>query len=69
MLLRLLCFASHSGHCPVVTKVDNEGVAHDVVSDPELRYRQRYVDLIVNPQVKNCIYATCQDHQLHAQLL
>jgi lysyl-tRNA synthetase class 2 len=36
-----------------VTKVDSEGKAHDVVSDPELRYRQRYVDLIVNPTVKN----------------
>src|SRR5580704_3719131 len=36
-----------------VVKVDSEGKAHDVVSDPELRYRQRYVDLIVNPQVKN----------------
>ncbi len=36
-----------------VVKVDSEGIAHDVVSDPELRYRQRYVDLIVNPNVKN----------------
>ncbi len=36
-----------------VVKVDSEGKAHDVVSDPELRYRQRYVDLIVNPAVKN----------------
>ena len=36
-----------------VVKVDSDGIAHDVVSDPELRYRQRYVDLIVNPQVKN----------------
>ncbi len=27
-------------------------VRHDAFADPEMRYRQRYVDLIVNPQVK-----------------
>ena len=36
---------------PIVKEVD--GVVHDAVSDPEFRYRQRYVDLIVNPQVKD----------------
>lgn len=36
-----------------VVKVDEEGKVHDAVKDPELRYRQRYVDLIVNPQVKD----------------
>ena len=34
-------------------KVDSEGKVHDEFNDPELRYRQRYVDLIVNPQVKD----------------
>ncbi len=34
-------------------KVDTEGKVHDEFNDPELRYRQRYVDLIVNPQVKD----------------
>lgn len=34
-------------------KVDAEGNEHDAFNDPELRYRQRYVDLIVNPQVKD----------------
>ncbi len=33
-------------------KVDAEGNTFDAFNDPELRYRQRYVDLIVNPQVK-----------------
>ncbi|UGU14813.1 lysine--tRNA ligase [Sinomicrobium kalidii] len=33
-------------------KVDNEGKTYDEFNDPELRYRQRYVDLVVNPQVK-----------------
>ena len=33
-------------------KQDAEGNIHDEFNDPELRYRQRYVDLIVNPHVK-----------------
>ncbi len=33
-------------------KVDAEGNVHDEFNDPELRYRQRYADLVVNPQVK-----------------
>ncbi|MGP8215099.1 MAG: lysine--tRNA ligase [Bacteroidia bacterium] len=36
-----------------VVKIDSEGKAHDEVTDPELRYRQRYVDLIINPEVRN----------------
>lgn len=35
-----------------IVKTDSEGKTHDAFSDPELRYRQRYVDLVVNPQVK-----------------
>ena len=34
-------------------KVDAEGNTYDAFTDPEQRYRQRYVDLIVNPQVKD----------------
>ena len=34
-------------------KTDADGNIYDEFNDPELRYRQRYVDLIVNPQVKN----------------
>lgn len=33
-------------------KVDADGNIFDGFTDPELRYRQRYVDLTVNPQVK-----------------
>ena len=36
---------------PIVKYKD--GVAYDKFDDPELRYRQRYVDLIVNDGVKN----------------
>jgi len=35
---------------PVVR--EKEGETFDAVTDPEFRYRQRYADLIVNPQVK-----------------
>ncbi|MCY4160800.1 MAG: lysine--tRNA ligase [Flavobacteriaceae bacterium] len=34
-------------------KTDSEGNIYDSFEDPELRYRQRYVDLIVNPKVKD----------------
>lgn len=34
-------------------KVDEEGKVYDKFSDPELRYRMRYVDLVVNPEVKD----------------
>ncbi len=34
-------------------RTDAEGVVHDAFTDPELRYRQRYVDLVVNPEVKD----------------
>jgi len=33
-------------------KTDEEGNVFDAFTDPELRYRMRYVDLVVNPQVK-----------------
>ena len=36
---------------PVVKEA--EGQTFDAFSDPEMRYRQRYVDLIVNPSVKD----------------
>ena len=34
-------------------KVDADGTVHDAFTDPEKRYRQRYVDLVVNPEVKD----------------
>ena len=36
---------------PIVKEKDGE--VFDAFSDPELKYRQRYVDLIVNPQVRD----------------
>jgi len=34
-------------------KLDADGTVHDAFTDPEKRYRQRYLDLVVNPQVKD----------------
>ncbi|MEW6469633.1 MAG: lysine--tRNA ligase [Bacteroidota bacterium] len=48
--LKLLCKTLKP--LPIV-KLDAEGKAHDEVTDPEFRYRQRYADLVVNPQVKD----------------
>ncbi len=36
-----------------IVKRDEQGNAFDEVTDPEFRYRQRYVDLIINPHVKD----------------
>ncbi len=36
---------------PVVKEKD--GIFYDAVTDPEMRYRQRYVDLIVNPHIRD----------------
>ena len=35
-----------------VVKEEKDGTIHDAFTDPEKRYRQRYVDLIVNPHVR-----------------
>ncbi|MCF0176043.1 MAG: lysine--tRNA ligase [Bacteroidales bacterium] len=43
---------------PIVKEQD--GKVFDSFSDPELRYRQRYVDLIVNPQVKDTFIKRAQ---------
>ena len=40
---------------PIVKETtDDSGnkITHDAFSDPEMRYRQRYVDLVVNPEVR-----------------
>ena len=36
-----------------VVKRDESGQVFDAVTDPEFRYRQRYADLIINPEVKD----------------
>ncbi len=36
-----------------VVKRDEQGNVYDAVTDPEFKYRQRYADLIINPEVKD----------------
>ena len=50
---RELVLLSKSLRVLPIVKTDADGTVHDGFADPELRYRQRYVDLIVNPQVKD----------------
>lgn len=45
----LLCKSLHP--LPIVKEKD--GTVYDAYSDPEQRYRQRYIDLIVNPHVRD----------------
>jgi len=37
---------------PLPLPKEKDGIVHDAFTDPEQRYRQRYADLVVNPQVK-----------------
>jgi lysyl-tRNA synthetase class 2 len=51
--VRQLSFLSKSLRPLPVVKRDKEGNIYDAFTDPELRYRQRYVDLTVNPEVRD----------------
>jgi lysyl-tRNA synthetase class 2 len=46
--LKLLCKSLR----PLPIVKEKEGEKYDAVTDPEFRYRQRYVDLIINPSVR-----------------
>lgn len=45
-------FLSKSIRTLPIVKTDKEGNVHDGFTNPELRYRQRYVDLTVNPEFR-----------------
>jgi lysyl-tRNA synthetase class 2 len=47
--IKLLCKSLRV--LPIVKEKD--GTVYDAFADPELRYRQRYVDLVVNPQTRD----------------
>jgi lysyl-tRNA synthetase class 2 len=51
--VRELTFLSKSLRPLPIVKRDKEGNVYDAFNDPELRYRQRYVDLTVNPQYRD----------------
>ncbi|MEL6867859.1 MAG: lysine--tRNA ligase, partial [Bacteroidota bacterium] len=50
--VRQLVFLGKSLRTLPIVKRDKAGNIYDAFTDPELRYRQRYVDLTVNPHVK-----------------
>jgi len=45
----ILCKSIH----PLPIVKEKEGILYDAVTDQDMRYRQRYIDLIVNPQVRD----------------
>ena len=47
-----------------VVKVDAEGVTHDAFTDPELRYRRRYLDLIVNAKNRDIFVKRTKMYQV-----
>lgn len=52
IMVKKLCLLSKTLRPLPLPKTDTNGNIYDAFSDPELRYRMRYVDLVVNPQVK-----------------
>ena len=57
IMVRELVVLSKSLRPLPAVKVDEDGKVHDAFNDPELRYRMRYVDLVVNPDVKRTFEA------------
>lgn len=51
---------------PVVKEKD--GKTYDAVTDPEFRYRQRYVDLVINPEVREVFRKRTQIYNSLRQL-
>lgn len=51
---QLVLLAKSLKPLPMVKEVEEQGIkrTYDAFTDPELRYRQRYIDLIVNPHVR-----------------
>ena len=50
---------------PIVKEKD--GVMYDAVTDPEMRYRHRYVDLIINPHVRDVFRKRTHDNTVYAR--
>lgn len=53
VLVKQFCLLSKALRPLPLPKKDSEGNVYDEFNDPEQRYRQRYVDLAVNPAVKD----------------
>ncbi|HQQ93027.1 MAG TPA: lysine--tRNA ligase [Bacteroidia bacterium] len=63
------CLLSKSLKLLPIVKTDESGKSYDEVSDPEFRYRQRYVDLIINADVKDTFRKRTQIIQSIRQVL
>ena len=48
---------------PLPVVKEKEGETFDAVTDPEFKYRQRYADLIINPEVKETFLKTIKNDQ------
>lgn len=48
---------------PLPAVKEKDGVTYDAVTDPEMRYRQRYVDLIINPETREVFRKRTQIYQ------
>lgn len=62
-----LTILSKSIH-PLPVVKEKDGIMYDAVTDPEMRYRQRYVDLIVNPHVREVFRKRTQIYQSMREL-
>ncbi|MGB1032106.1 MAG: amino acid--tRNA ligase-related protein, partial [Flavobacteriales bacterium] len=57
LLVKKLTVLSKSIRPLPAVKTDDQGNVYDKFSDPELRYRMRYVDLLMNSEVKDIFLA------------
>ena len=67
-ILYLVILAKTIRPLPAV-KTDEDGNVHDAFVDPELRYRMRYVDLVVNDHVKETFIARSKIIKLSVTIL
>ncbi len=65
--VRELTVLSKSIH-PLPIVKEKDGIVFDAVTDQEMRYRQRYVDLIVNPHVRDVFRKRTQIYQTMREL-
>jgi len=54
---------------PLPIVKEKGGVIYDAFSDKELRYRKRYLDLIVNPEVKDTFVKKSGNYPSYTKIL
>ncbi|MDX2414210.1 MAG: lysine--tRNA ligase, partial [Bacteroidales bacterium] len=53
---------------PLPSVKEKDGKTYDAVSDPEIKYRQRYVDLVINPETREVFRLRTQIYQSMREL-